>query len=215
MASFAPSSSVQSTRSGFAISMSPVVWIWPAVTSPGPVAVSARRFGPSPCMRMASCFTFRTMSVTSSRTPWMLLNSCSTPSMRMAVTAAPCSDDSSTRRSALPSVMPKPRSSGSSTTVAVRSGSAPISTDFCVSISERQFLSSTITLSFRQASRRTAARGCARRRARALRSDATALARAAAVVRDRRHVPDGGDVEAHRLQRAQRRFAARAGAATP
>jgi len=71
--------------------------------------------------------------------------------MRMAVTDAPCNEDSSTRRSALPSVMPKPRSSGSSITVAVRSGSAPISTDFCVSISERQFLSSTITLSFRQA----------------------------------------------------------------
>jgi hypothetical protein len=37
--------------------------------------------------------------------------------------AAPCSDDSSTRRSALPSVRPKPRSSGSATTVALRFGS--------------------------------------------------------------------------------------------
>ena len=34
--------------------------------------------------------------------------------------AAPCSDDSSTRRSALPSVRPKPRSSGSATSVAMR-----------------------------------------------------------------------------------------------
>ena len=35
-----------------------------------------------------------------------------------AVMAAPCSDDIRTRRSALPSVRPKPRSSGSATTVA-------------------------------------------------------------------------------------------------
>ena len=69
-----------------------------------------------------------TMSVTSSRTPGMLLNSCSTPSICTAVTAAPCSDDSRMRRIALPSVMPKPRSSGSATMVATRDGSAPGST---------------------------------------------------------------------------------------
>src|SRR4051812_18966664 len=211
MDSLAPSSSVQITRSGLAISISPVVWIWPAVTSPGPVAVSARRFGPSPCIRIASCFTFRTRSVTSSRTPWMLLNSCSTPSMRMAVTAAPCSEDSSTRRSALPSVMPKPRSSGSATMVAVRSGSAPASTpSFSGRISERQFLSITSTLLSAPIP------GRAPRWARAARhasSDAAALARAAAVVRDGRHVADGGDVEADRLQRTQRRFTARTRAA--
>ena len=44
------------------------------------------------------------------------------------------------------------------------------------------------------------------------RSDAPALARAAAIVRDRRHVADRGDGEARSLQRAQRRFAAGAGA---
>ena len=41
------------------------------------------------------------------------------------VTAAPCSDDSSTRLSELPSVMPKPRSSGSATNDALRRWSVP------------------------------------------------------------------------------------------
>ena len=123
-----PSSSVQMTRSGFITSMSWPVWICAAVTSPGPVAVSTIRFGPSPCMRSASCLMFSTMSVTSSRTPAMLLNSWSTPSICTAVTAAPCSEESSTRRTAFPSVIPKPRSSGSATTVATRLGSLPGST---------------------------------------------------------------------------------------
>ena len=55
------------------------------------------------------------ISVTSSITPGSVENSCSTPSMRTAVIAAPCSDDSSTRRRELPSVSPNPRSSGSIT----------------------------------------------------------------------------------------------------
>ena len=73
------------------------------------------RRGPSPRCLKRICFTFRTMSVTSSCTPGMEANSCRTRSSctRMAVTATPCSDESSTRRSALPSVVPKPRSSGS------------------------------------------------------------------------------------------------------
>ena len=53
------------------------------------------------------------MSVTSSTTSAMVVNSWSAPSMRMAVMAAPWSDERSTRRSELPIVMPKPRSSGS------------------------------------------------------------------------------------------------------
>ena len=69
--------------------------------------------------------TLSTMSVTSSSTPGSEENSCSTPSIWIDVTAAPCSEDSSTRRSALPSVRPKPRSSGSATTVATRFGSPP------------------------------------------------------------------------------------------
>ena len=53
--------------------------------------------------------------MTSSRTPGIDENSCSTPSILIEVTAAPWSEDSSTRRSELPSVRPKPRSSGSAT----------------------------------------------------------------------------------------------------
>jgi hypothetical protein len=40
-------------------------------------------------------------------------------------TLAPCSEDNRMRRSALPSVSPKPRSSGSAITVAMRLGSLP------------------------------------------------------------------------------------------
>ena len=61
----------------------------------------------------ATSLRLRMMSVTSSTTSGIVVNSCSAPSIRTAVIAAPCSDESSTRRSALPSVMPKPRSSGS------------------------------------------------------------------------------------------------------
>ena len=55
------------------------------------------------------------MSVTSSATSGMVVNSCSTPSIFTEVMAAPCRLERSTRRSELPSVMPKPRSSGSAT----------------------------------------------------------------------------------------------------
>jgi hypothetical protein len=65
------------------------------------------------------------MSVTSSRTPAIVENSCSTPSIWIAVIAAPWSEERSTRRSALPSVMPNPRSSGSTTITASRSGRRP------------------------------------------------------------------------------------------
>src|SRR5207245_9501296 len=41
------------------------------------------------------------------------VNSCAMPSILTDVTAAPSSDESSTRRSELPNVYPKPRSSGS------------------------------------------------------------------------------------------------------
>ena len=44
------------------------------------------------------------MSVTSSLTPGTVENSCSTPSIRMLVTAAPGIEDSSVRRSELPMV---------------------------------------------------------------------------------------------------------------
>ena len=53
------------------------------------------------------------MSVTSSTTSGMVVNSCSAPSIFTAVIAAPWSDDSRMRRRLLPSVVPNPRSSGS------------------------------------------------------------------------------------------------------
>ncbi len=51
-------------------------------------------------------------SVASSTTPGIGENSCCTPSILTAVTAAPSIDESRTRRSVLPIVVPKPRSNG-------------------------------------------------------------------------------------------------------
>ena len=76
-----------------------------AVISPGPVATSGASTSlASECMRHTTPLRLSTMSVTSSVTPSMVENSCATPSMRTLVTAAPASDDSSTRRSELPNV---------------------------------------------------------------------------------------------------------------
>src|SRR5262245_23602881 len=90
----------------------------PAVTGPGPFlwrrsCVSSRAF-----RRIATCFRFSRMSTTSSCTPSMEVYSWSTPSISASVIAQPVMDDSSTRRSALPNVWPKPRSNGSITTFA-------------------------------------------------------------------------------------------------
>src|SRR5258706_4669107 len=93
----------------------------PARTSPFPRISNTPFLGPSPNSLSRTCFRFNTISVTSSITPGSVENSCSTPSMRTDVIAAPCSDDSSTRRSPLPSVVPKPRSSGSSVNLPYRS----------------------------------------------------------------------------------------------
>src|SRR5690606_40502444 len=57
----------------------------------------------------------RTISTTSSLTPGTVSNSCWLPSRRMLVTAAPGMDESSVRRSELPSVYPNPGSRGSMT----------------------------------------------------------------------------------------------------
>ena len=76
-----------------------------AVTSPGPVATSGASISvASVCIRHTISLRLRTMSVTSSFTPEIVENSWATPSMRTLVTAAPASDDSSTRRSELPKV---------------------------------------------------------------------------------------------------------------
>ena len=100
----------------------------PAVITAGPRALRYMRLVNSLCRRMPSDFRLSTRSVTSSRTPGMVENSCSTPSICTAVIAEPCKDESRMRRSALPSVTPKPRSSGSAITVASRSPRCPGST---------------------------------------------------------------------------------------
>jgi hypothetical protein len=121
----AASSSVQMTSSGLRIEISPVVPMSAAVTLPGPSFFKTMRFGPSPGILRAMSLILSTMSVTSSRTPGIDENSCKTPSIRTEVIAAPCSDDKRMRRSELPRVRPKPRSSGSATIVAMRFGSSP------------------------------------------------------------------------------------------
>jgi hypothetical protein len=61
----------------------------PLSTSPGSSATMRRVFTPSPVILNGTCFRFRMMSVASSTTPGIGLNSCGTPSIRTAVMAAP------------------------------------------------------------------------------------------------------------------------------
>src|SRR5215472_4156252 len=86
-----------------------------AVTSPGPCLRRYMTTGSSCSEETTSSLRFRMMSVTSSLTPATVENSCSTPSIRMLVTAAPGMDDSRVRRRELPIVYPNPGSSGSMT----------------------------------------------------------------------------------------------------
>jgi hypothetical protein len=136
-----------------------------------------------------------------------------------AVTAAPCSDDSRTRRSALPSVRPKPRSSGSATRVASGGGSAGFTSSKLVRLDQflPVFVNHGIDL-FSLAHQRLANGGsgcpegkCGRRKPPGppndtpeIALDAAALARTHTIVRDRRHVAD-------RRDREDRQPAARAG----
>ena len=101
-----PLSSVQMYRSGLRISTSDGCSMAAAVTSPSPSTSRRMVTGPSECSFSSSRFRFKMMSVVSSTTPGMVENSCSTPSMRTDVTAAPGSDDSKIRRSELPNVIP-------------------------------------------------------------------------------------------------------------
>src|SRR6056297_3599205 len=197
----------------------------PAVTTCGPFAEIESRLGPSTSIRIATPLRLRTTSVTSSRTPAMDENSCSTLSIWTLVIAAPCSELISTRRSALPSVRPKPRSSGSATTVAWRSGSLPGFTSSCDGLmSSCQFLwiMGVSSIPARrpcpkrptpevQKTMRAARTGLARSGIRNA-SDPAALRRPAAVVGNGCDVANGRDVEADGGQRAQGAFASRTGA---
>src|SRR5262249_56431696 len=126
------------------------------------------------------------------------------------------------RRGALPRVKPKPRSSGSATTVAKRLPSGPGATSSLFGlISSCQFFWITgLVLSVfrrRREGGRRGGRKCPGREYSKMReksaspvalvprlSHPAALARAAAVIRDRRHVAYGGNPEPGRLPCAQR-----------
>src|SRR5262245_40172299 len=84
----------------------------PDLAVPGPSAERLKVSGWSPCRRNGTCLRFRVMSVVSSTTPGMAVNSCSTRSILRAEIAAPSMDDSRILRSALPMVVPNPRSKG-------------------------------------------------------------------------------------------------------
>ena len=125
--------------------------------------------------------------------------------------------DIRTRRSALPMVRPKPRSSGSATTVPDAQDHCPAFTSSCCGlISSAQFLwimrpsipvyapmsNGADSRGFKMRIRGRA-RTC-QPQSRKYRLDAAALWRAAAVVGHRRHVTDRRDVEPDSRQRAQR-----------
>ncbi len=75
-----------------------------AVTSPGPCLRRYMVTGSSASELTTSSLRLRIRSVTSSLTPGTVVNSCSTPSMRMLVTAAPGMEDIRVRRRELPRV---------------------------------------------------------------------------------------------------------------
>ena len=61
--------------------MSEIAVISEALISPGPFASSINFFSPSALLFKAKDFTFKTISVTSSLTPFIEENSCKTPSI--------------------------------------------------------------------------------------------------------------------------------------
>ena len=85
----------------------------PAVTAREPRTSRVQRTGVELWETTQTSFTLRRISVTSSLTWGMALNSWLTPSMATDVTAAPGNEEIRTRRRELPRVVPKPGSSGS------------------------------------------------------------------------------------------------------
>ena len=180
------------------------------------------RLGPSPCIRSAICFTFSTMSVTSSRTPGIELNSCSTPSIwtadrsalqrgqqhaaqrvaqRQAEAALKRFGDQRSRARRIAARYRPPASSAGSV-LASSSGSSLLAP----SVGNRGLA--------RSDARGNRGRPGVKRATAIRRSDAAALGRPAAVVRYRRHVADRRHGETHRLQGAQRGLTAGARTAT-
>ena len=77
-----------------------------ALISPGPLASKISFLIPSEELFKANDLTFKTMSVTSSLTPLIDVNSCNTPSIWIEVTAAPLIDESKILLKELPKVKP-------------------------------------------------------------------------------------------------------------
>ena len=97
---------MQITKSGFNISISVTGVISEALISPGPLTSSINFFGSLDELLRAKDLTFNTMSVTSSLTPLIEVNSCNTPSIWIDVTAVPLIDDKRILLKELPSVNP-------------------------------------------------------------------------------------------------------------
>src|SRR5688572_21451135 len=108
----------QITCSGLTISTLWSTTMSAAVTMPGPFLFRVTVVSSTLCRRIATSLRLSRTSITSSCRPSSVVYSCRTPSISTSVIAAPGIEESSTRRSALPSVWPKPRSSGSTTTFA-------------------------------------------------------------------------------------------------
>src|SRR5579872_4599475 len=121
MTSLPPSLTVARWTSRSSTSTSASVSIWAERTSPGCSTTRRTVFTPSPVILKGICLRFRMISVASSTTPGIGLNSCSTPSMRTAVMAAPSMELRSTRRKLLPIVVPKPRWNGCAVNMPYRS----------------------------------------------------------------------------------------------
>ena len=98
------SSRLQITNSGFKISTSATGAISEALISPGPLASKINFFVPSELHFKAKDLTFKTISVTSSLTPLIDVNSCKTPSICIDVTAAPRIEESKILLSEFPKV---------------------------------------------------------------------------------------------------------------
>src|SRR5689334_14917458 len=107
-------------------SISESVSICPLKTSPGESALRRTVRIPSLSILKGTCLRFRMISVASSTTPGMGLNSWATPSIRTAVMAAPSIELSSTRRRPVPMVDPNPRSKGWAVNIPYRSVSVSV-----------------------------------------------------------------------------------------
>ena len=173
---------------------------------PGPVARRVMRLGPSACMRRASCLMFSTMSTTSSRTPSMRgelvhdavdLDGGDGGALQRRQQHAAQGVAERHAEAALERL-------GDHARLALRVGAGLdlrlLGADELVPVSfdHGRYPSDGIRRPRGGAGRRGEEEG--------FNLDAPALGRPAAVVRNGRHVADGGDGHAHRLQRAQRRL---------